>query len=305
MDRFQAMNVFVHVVEARSFAAAARALRQSPPAVTRAVAFLEEITGARLLTRTTRSVTLTEPGARYYADCKRLLAGLQEAEAAAGGAYAKPSGMLTITAPVQFGQMHIGPIVGRYLDQYPDMRARLLLFDRFVNIVEEGIDLAVRIGHLADSSLSAIKVGQVRQVVCAAPNYFEKYGIPQKPTDLGKHRIIATTGSSVRLDWQFKSREGGNTRKISISPDARWQSNSIEAARNAAIEGWGIVRMLSYQSAPFVADGRLQPVLEDFAPDPVPIHLVHPEGHHAPAKVRSFVDMAVEILRANPSFNFG
>lgn len=299
MDRFQAMNVFVHVVEARSFAAAARALRQSPPAVTRAVAFLEEITGARLLTRTTRSVTLTEPGARYYADCKRLLGDLAEAEAVAGGAFARPSGVLSITAPVMFGQMHIAPIVGQYLDQYPDMRARLLLFDRIVNIVEEGIDLAVRIGHLADSTLSAVRVGQVRQIVCGSPDYFARNGTPQMPADLSQHKIIATTGSSARLDWQFKS-PGSTARNLHFSPDAKWQTNSIEAARNVALDGWGIVRMLSYQAAPFLADGRLQTVLDDHAPDPVPVHLVHPEGRNAPAKVRSFIDLAAETLRQNP-----
>lgn len=303
MDRFEAMNVFVHVVEARSFAAAARALRQSPPAVTRAVAYLEDVTGARLLTRTTRSVTVTEAGARYYADCKRLLADLKEVEAAAGGAYAKPSGMLTITAPVQFGQMHVAPIVGAYLDEYPDMRARLLLFDRIVNIVEEGIDLAVRIGDLADSSLTAVRVGEVSQILCASPDYVARFGTPQTPADLAAHRLIATTGSSARLDWQFRSPDGG--RKIGFSPDARWQTNSIEAARNAALDGWGIVRMLSYQAAPYLADGRLVAVLGDYDPDPVPIHLVHPEGRHAPAKVRAFIDLAADTLRKNPLFDFG
>lgn len=303
MDRFQAMKVFVQVVEERGFAAAARALRLSPPAVTRAVAFLEEVTGARLLTRTTRSVSMTESGERYYADCKRILGDLAEIEAAAGGAYAKPSGTLSITAPVLFGQTHIAPLVGRYLDQYPDMHARLLLFDRIVNIVEEGIDLAVRIGHLADSSLSAVCVGQVRQVVCGANDYFARHGYPQTPADLAEHRIIATTGSSAKIDWQFKSPAGAG-RKKHFSPDAKWQTNSIEAARNAAIDGWGIVRMLSYQAAPYIAEGRLCTVLDDYAPDPIPIHLVHPEGRNAPAKVRSFIDLAAAELRSNPLLDF-
>ena len=303
MDRFTAMNIFVRVAEEQGFAAAARNLNISPAAVTRTIAQLEEIIGARLLVRTTRSVTLTDAGVRYLADCKRLLSDLKEVEAAAGGAYAKPSGMLTITAPVQFGQMHVAPIVGEYLDEYPEMRARLLLFDRIVNIVEEGIDLAVRIGDLADSSLSAVRVGQVGQTVCASPDYFARFGMPETPAELGAHRIIATTGSSARLDWRFKSPDNG--RKINLSPDARWQTNSIEAARNAALDGWGILRMLSYQAAPFIADGRLAPVLGDYAPDPVPIHLVHPEGRNAPAKVRAFIDMAAETLRLNPLFDFG
>ncbi|NIY77511.1 LysR family transcriptional regulator [Thalassospira sp. HF15] len=303
MDRFNAMNIFVRVAEEQGFAAAARNLNISPAAVTRTIAQLEEIIGARLLVRTTRSVTLTDAGVRYLADCKRLLSDLKEVEAAAGGAYARPSGMLTITAPVQFGQMHVAPIVGKYLNEYPDMRARLLLFDRIVNIVEEGIDLAVRIGDLADSSLSAVRVGQVGQTVCASPDYFARFGMPETPAELGAHRIIATTGSSARLDWRFKSPDNG--RKINLSPDARWQTNSIEAARNAALDGWGILRMLSYQAAPFIADGRLVPVLADYAPDPVPIHLVHPEGRNAPAKVRAFIDMAAETLRSNPLLDFG
>ncbi|PKR52728.1 LysR family transcriptional regulator [Thalassospira povalilytica] len=302
MDRFNAMKVYVRVAEEQGFAAAARALNMSPAAVTRTIAQLEDIIGARLLIRTTRTVTMTEAGTRYLADCKRLLADLHEVEAAAGGAYARPSGMLSITAPVQFGQMHVAPIVGRYLDQYPDMRARLMLFDRIVNIVEEGIDLAVRIGHLADSSLSAIRIGQVRQVVCGAPAYFDRVGVPEIPADLAGHRIIATTGSSARLDWQFNTLSGAG-RKIQVSPDARWQTNSIEAARKAVIDGWGIMRMLSYQAAPFISNGSLQTVLDDHAPDPVPVHLVHPEGRHAPAKVRSFIDLAVEILRSNPVLN--
>ncbi|MDG4720021.1 MULTISPECIES: LysR family transcriptional regulator [Thalassospira] len=301
MDRFNAMQVFVRVAEEQGFAAAARALNMSPAAVTRTIAQLEDIIGARLLTRTTRTVTMTEAGVQYLADCKRLLADLHEVEAAAGGAYAKPSGVLRITAPVQFGQMHIAPIVGRYLDQYPDMRAHLLLFDRIVNIVEEGIDLAVRIGHLADSSLSAVRLGQVRQVVCGAPEYFERTGFPLTPADLATHRIVASTGSSARLDWHFKSPTGG--RNIHLSPDVKWQTNSIEAAREATMNGWGIMRMLSYQAAPFIAGGKLITVLDDYRPDPVPVHLVHPEGRHAPAKVRSFIDLAVETLRSNPVLN--
>lgn len=302
MDRFQAMSIFVRVVEANGFAAAARELNQSPPAVTRAVAFLEDITGARLLTRTTRSVSLTEAGAQYYADCKRLLGDLAEAEAAAGGAYAKPAGMLSITAPVQFGQMHIAPIVGTFLDRYRDVRARLLLFDRVVNIVEEGIDLAVRIGHLSDSSLRAIRVGQVKRMVCAAPDYLAKHGTPQNPADLADHNIILTTGSSAHLDWHFKS-AGPAGKDWKISPDARWETNSIEAARHAVLSGWGLVRMLSYQARPYLADGRLQTVLTEFEPDPMPVHLVHPEGRYAPAKVRAFLDLAVETLRTNPAIN--
>ena len=298
MDRFQAMKIFVRVVEAQSFAAAARELGSSPPAVTRAVAFLEEITGARLLTRTTRSVTLTEPGANYYDDCKRLLADLEEAEAAAGGAYARPSGTLTITAPVLFGQMYIFPVMTEFLDLYPEVRGRVLLFDRIVNIVEEGIDLAIRIGHMADTSMSAIKVGTVRRIICGSPDYFARCGRPQGPADIGAHRVVASTGSSAPLDWQF-----GRDQNIRLSVNARLQTNSIEAARKAAIDGWGLVRMLSYQAVPFIENGSLEVVLSDYEPEPLPIHIVHPEGRHAPAKVRAFIDLAVDRLRSDKRIN--
>ncbi|KZB61106.1 LysR family transcriptional regulator [Thalassospira lucentensis] len=298
MDRFQAMRIFVRVVEAQSFAAAARELGSSPPAVTRAVAFLEEITGARLLTRTTRSVTLTEPGANYYDDCKRLLADLEEAEAAAGGAYARPSGTLTITAPVLFGQMYIFPVMTEFLDLYPEVRGRVLLFDRIVNIVEEGIDLAIRIGHMADTSMSAIKVGTVRRIICGSPDYFARCGRPQGPADIGAHRVVASTGSSAPLDWQF-----GGDQNNRLSVNARLQTNSIEAARKAAIEGWGLVRMLSYQAVPFIENGSLEVVLSDYEPEPLPIHIVHPEGRHAPAKVRAFIDLAVDRLRSDRRIN--
>ena len=298
MDRFQAMRIFVRVVEAQSFAAAARELGSSPPAVTRAVAFLEEITGARLLTRTTRSVTLTEPGANYYDDCKRLLADLEEAEAAAGGAYARPSGTLTITAPVLFGQMYIFPVMTEFLDLYPEVRGRVLLFDRIVNIVEEGIDLAIRIGHMADTSMSAIKVGTVRRIVCGSPDYFARCGRPQGPADIGTHRVVASTGSSAPLDWQF-----GGDQNIRLSVNARLQTNSIEAARKAAIDGWGLVRMLSYQAVPFIENGSLEVVLSDYEPEPLPIHIVHPEGRHAPAKVRAFIDLAVDRLSSDKRIN--
>ncbi len=298
MDRFQAMRIFVRVVEAQSFAAAARELGSSPPAVTRAVAFLEEITGARLLTRTTRSVTLTEPGANYYDDCKRLLADLEEAEAAAGGAYARPSGTLTITAPVLFGQMYIFPVMTEFLDLYPEVRGRVLLFDRIVNIVEEGIDLAIRIGHMADTSMSAIKVGTVRRIICGSPDYFARCGRPQGPADIGTHRVVASTGSSAPLDWQF-----GGDQNIRLSVNARLQTNSIEAARKAAIDGWGLVRMLSYQAVPFIENGSLEVVLSAYEPEPLPIHIVHPEGRHAPAKVRAFIDLAVDRLRSDKRIN--
>ncbi|PKR53107.1 LysR family transcriptional regulator [Thalassospira marina] len=296
MDRLQAMKVFIRVADCGSFAQAGRDLRMSPPAVTRAVAYLEDVTGARLLTRTTRSVKLTEAGERYVRDCRRILDDLAEADAAAGGAYAIPTGTLTITAPVLFGKMYVMPLVMAFLDENPGMRGQVLLLDRVVNVVEEGIDLAVRIGHLADSGLSAVKVGAVKRLVCAAPSYFARHGRPEKPADLAGHRIIGTTNPPTTQEWRF-----GRSEKISVAVQPTLLTNATDAALQTAIDGWGIVRLLSYQVSPAIAAGKLETVLTEYDENPVPIHLVHPEGRRAAAKVRAFIDFATERLRETPA----
>ncbi|OSQ42712.1 LysR family transcriptional regulator [Thalassospira sp. MCCC 1A01428] len=296
MDRWQAMKVFIRVADCGSFAQAGRDLRMSPPAVTRAIAFLEEITGARLLTRTTRSVKLTEAGDRYMRDCRRILDDLAEAEAAAGGAYATPTGTLTVTAPVLFGKMFVMPILMAFLDENPGMRGQVLLLDRVVNVVEEGMDLAVRIGHLTDSGLSAVRVGAVKRLVCAAPAYFARYGRPEKPADLAAHRIIGTTNPPTTQEWRF-----GRTEKVAVVVQPTLLTNATDAALQAALDGWGIARLLSYQISPALASGQLETVLEQYDENPVPIHLVHPEGRRASAKVRAFIDFATKRLRANPA----
>jgi DNA-binding transcriptional LysR family regulator len=298
MDRWQAMRVFAKVAETGSFAAAGRQLHMSPPAVTRAVAALEEAIGARLLIRTTRSVKLTDAGERYVADCRRILADIAEAEAGAAGSYAMPTGTLTVTAPVLFGQIYVMPILTQYLDRYPAVTGRALLLDRIVNIIDEGIDVAVRIGHLPDSGYTALRVGSVRRVICAAPAYLEKHGTPREPADLADHRLIAATGAWSLLDWRF-----GRDEKTSVTVRPRLFTNTNEAAISAAISGWGVTRVLSYQIAPHVVQGQLRIVLADDEEEPLPIHVVHPEGRHVSAKVRSFVDFAVERLRANKLIN--
>lgn len=294
MDRLQAMRIFVKVAETGGFAETARRLNLSPPAVTRAVAALEAALGVRLLTRTTRIVKLTESGSRYLEDCRRILADLAEAEAAASGAYATPSGSLTVTAPVLFGRIYVLPLLTAYLSDHPAVDGRALFLDRVVNIVEEGIDVAVRIGPLADSGLSAIRCGSVRRVVCAAPSYLAAYGTPRRPEDLARHRIVVAS-QTERLEWRF-GLDGATV--VPLKP--RLTSNVNEAAIAAAIEGWGLTGVLSYQVADALRDGRLQVVLEDHEPAPLPIHVVHVEGRGASAKVRSFVDFAVARLRANP-----
>ncbi|AHE55974.1 LysR family transcriptional regulator [Sphingomonas sanxanigenens] len=298
MDRWQAMRVYVKVAETGSFAQAGRQLHMSPPAVTRAIATLEDLIGVRLLTRTTRSVKMTEAGARYFEDCRRILADIADAEASAAGSHANPTGTLTVTASTMFGRIYVLPVLLDYLDRHPAVTGRSLFVDRIVNIVEEGIDVAVRIGHLPASGLSAIKVGTIRRVICAAPAYFERHGIPQTPADLAQHRIVVPTGAWTSPEWQF-----GTTRKTSVTVRPRLQCNTIDAAIAAAEQGWGLTRVLSYQIGPALLEGRLQTVLTEHEEAPMPIHVVHAEGRHATAKVRAFVDIAVAQLRANRLFN--
>lgn len=296
MDRWQGMRVFVRVAESGGFAGAARALHMSPPAVTRAVAALEAAIGTRLLTRTTRTVRLTEAGARYLEDCRCILAEIEEAEAAAAGAAATPSGTLTVTAPVQFGRLYVLPLIADYLDRYPAMAARALFLDRVVNLVEEGAEVALRIGDLPDSGLSAIRVGGVRSVVCAAPAYLDRHGHPQAPGDLTGHAVIGRSDHAA--EWRF-----GPGRKTAVPVRPRLTCNTVDGALAAALDGRGIVRLLSYQVAPALVEGRLVRLLAEHEGLPMPVHVVSPEGRRAPAKVRAFIDLAVARLRADPRVN--
>lgn len=291
------MRVFVQVAETGGFAEAARRLSMSPPAVTRAVAALEEAVGARLLTRTTRRVKLTDIGARYLEDCRRILTDLADADAAAGGSYARPTGLLTVTAPVLFGRIYVLPIMTAYLEQNAAVQGQALFLDRVADLVDEGIDVAVRIGPLADSGLTAIRCGTVRRLVCASPAYLAAHGAPATPADLSSHRVIAVAPLGAS-EWRF-----GPDRRMSVTVRPRLACNVNEAAISAAIDGWGLTRVLSYQVAEAVRDGKLQVVLEEFEPLPLPIHVVHVEGRGAAAKVRSFVDLAVQRLRSNRLIN--
>ncbi|WP_230175045.1 LysR family transcriptional regulator [Rhizobium sp. CECT 9324] len=296
MDRWQAMRIFAKVAETGSFAETARHMYMSAPAVTRSVAALEDVIGGRLFVRTTRSVKLTEAGIRYYEDCRRILADIAEAEAAAAGSYATPTGTLAITASALFGQMYVLPVVTEFLNSYPSMRARTLFIDRPVNIVEEGVDVAVRIGHLRDSGIAAIKVGAVRHVVCGSPGYFERFGIPTTPAELKNHRIAASTSAWASPEWRFR-----NDDRVTIDPIL--QCNTNEAVITAAKAGWGLTRVLHYQIGPALVTGELQIVLSDYEEPAMPIHILHPEGRHAPAKARAFVDMATVRLRENRLLN--
>lgn len=299
MDRFHLLNVFVTVAEEASFAAAARRLQQSPPAATRAVLALEDMLGVRLLTRTTRSVRVTEAGARYLEDARRILNDLEEADRAAAGNNATPRGLLTVTAPVLFGKLYVMPLIVEYQTTYAQTTVSALLVDRVVNLVEEGLDVGIRIGALPDSTLRAIRVGQVRRVVCAAPAYLEQRGIPQDPDDLRKHCIVAATGLSPTPEWRFQ--ENGAKRTVKVAP--RILVNTNDGALEAARAGFGLTRLLSYQVAPQLASGELTRVLGAFEEAALPVHVLHREGRHGSAKVRGFVDLAVARLRADKALN--
>ncbi|MDB6144883.1 MAG: LysR family transcriptional regulator [Pseudomonas sp.] len=299
MDRFQEMQVFLAVAEEEGFAAAARRLNLSPPSVTRAVAALEERIGTQLLARTTRSVHLSEAGQLYLEDCRRILAELEEAEESASGSYTTPRGHLTVTAPVIFGELFMTPILAGYLDVFPSVSVNALFVDRLTNMVDEGIDVALRIGNLPDGGQQMIKVGEVSQVVCGSPGYFETYGRPEHPNDLMDAKIVMSSASALLTDWQFV--DAGTT--LNLRPEPRLIVSANQAAISAASLGWGLTRVLSYQVAGKVAAGDLEIVLQAFQKPSLPIHVVYHGGARIPAKIRTFVDFCVERLGSDIALN--
>ncbi|WP_040301573.1 LysR family transcriptional regulator [Afipia clevelandensis] len=297
MDRIDAMRAFVAVADLQGFAPAARKLGLSASAVTRLIASLENHLGARLLQRTTRSVTLTDVGARYLERARRILGDLEEAEDSVQAERSKPSGRLIVSAPLMFGRLHVGPVMSAYLKQYPDVSAELRLSDRTVNLVEEGIDLAVRIGHLADSSVIARAVGDMRRVVVASPRYLKARGTPQKLSDLADHEVIQFSGSSALMEWRFI--EDG--REIRVPNTSRFATNSTDAAVLHAEQGGGLISVLAYQVAESLKAGRLKIVLAKYELPTMPIHLVYPTSRLLSAKVRAFIDLVV----AKTDWRFG
>lgn len=292
MDRFRELETFLAVADDGAFNAAARRLGLSPPAVTRLVTGLEERLGVQLFSRTTRRVALTEAGARLREDAQRILAEVAEAEDAAAGARAAPRGHLALTAPLLFGQRFVAPILRAWLDLHPAMTASTLFVDRNVNLLDEGLDLAVRIGALPDSSLTARRVGAVRRVVIASPGYLARHGRPGTPDDLAGHRLIYVSSVDQRAVWTF-SREG-REEALRLSPVLTL--NTLEAAIDAAEDGWGITRVLSYQVADSLAAGRLVEILGDAEDAMLPVHLLHAERRRPAAKIRSFFDFAAARL---------
>jgi DNA-binding transcriptional LysR family regulator len=291
MDRLDAMQAFVTVADLKGFAPAARKLGLSPSGVTRLIAALENRLGARLLQRTTRSVTLTDAGARYLERARRILADVEEAEIAAEGERARPSGRLVVSAPIGFGRLHVSPVMNAYLKRYRDVSAELRLEDRMINLVEEGVDLAVRIGHLADSSLVARHVGEMRRIIVASPGYLKSRGEPKRPQDISVHDTIQFGAASGPAEWRFV--DSGSEIRLNSAP--RLSTNNADAGIRYAEAGGGLTRVLAYQAAEAIKRGRLKIVLAKFAPPPLPIHIVYPTSRLLSAKVRTFIDLVVEI----------
>jgi DNA-binding transcriptional LysR family regulator len=293
VNKLLAMSTFVRIVEKGSLTAAAAALDTSLPSVVRTLAALERELGVRLLNRTTRRLHLTDDGAQYLERCRTILTAVQETEAALTSRQTQLQGKLTITASVLFGRRYIAPIVNDFLRRHPDVSADLLFVDRVTNLVEEGIDVAVRIGHLRDSSLVAVPVGTVRRVICASPEYLQRRGIPRALDDVRVHSCIRHTGLAPRGDWQFRV----GRRTVSIPITTTISCNDIDSSLQACLSGRGLGMFLSYQTAPYRQEKKLRYVLEEFEPEPVPVQIVYPQSRLVTGKVRAFVDECVGQLR--------
>ena len=296
MDKFLAMNTFVRIVEKGSLTAAAAVLDTSLPSVVRTLAALERDLGVRLLNRTTRRIHLTDDGAQYLDRCRTILSAMQDAEAALTSRRTEPHGRLAVTASVLFGRRYIAPIVSDFLRRYPLVSADLLFVDRIVNLVEEGMDVAFRIGQLADSTLIAVPLGKVRRVVCASPEYLQRRGTPRTPADVRAHSCVRHTGLALRGDWHFRV----GRRMVTIPITAAISCNEIDSSLEACLSGRGLGMFLSYQTAPYRNAKKLRYVLEEFETEPVPVQVVYPQNRLISSKVRAFVDECVSKLRPVP-----
>jgi DNA-binding transcriptional LysR family regulator len=287
-DRFEVMQAFISVCDAQGFSAAARRLGMSPSVVTRLVAALEARLGVRLLQRTTRSVRLTDAGARYLERARRIVAEVEEAELSAQEERGEPSGRLVISAPIVFGRLQVTSLVTHYLDLYPKVSVDLQLANHFVNLVEEGIDVAIRVGHLEDSGLVSRKLGLVRRVLVASPDYLARHGTPVSLADLTTHHLVAFHGFSSRREWSFWS----NGEAVSVPVETRFFTNNGDAAVDHTLAGGGITSAYSYQVTEACRTGRLVEILREFAPPPIAIQVVFPSSRLLSRKVRAFIDLA-------------
>lgn len=294
MDKLRAMQSFVRIVEGGSLTAAAESLRVSLPSMVRSLAALEAGLGLRLLNRTTRRMALTNEGREYYELCRRVLADVEQAEAALTAQQDTPRGRLRVTASVMIGQMHVAPVLNAFAARHPAVNAELLLLDQPLDLVAEGVDLAVRIGRLPDSGLVAIPVGLARRLLCASPAYLKRAGTPQSPEELAVHRCLASSGPARGYQWQLGA--GKQAKPVKLRPV--FSSNQIAAVIDAAASGLGIGQFLDYQVQGLLASGRLRRILVEFEPPAQPINVVHPQARRPSANVRAFIDWGVPRLRA-------
>jgi DNA-binding transcriptional LysR family regulator len=295
MDRFDAMSVLLAVAEEGSLSAASRRLRTPLATVSRKVAELERHLRTQLLVRSSRRIELTDAGRAYVAASKRIIEQVEEAERQAAGEYSAPRGELHMTAPTMFGQRHLMPVALAFLAEQPEITLRLMLADQQVSLVDEHIDVALRIGHLEDSSLVATRLGSVHRVICASPGYLARHGVPRVPEDLAQHDGVSFQGFAVSPEWRYRQDNSAFTATV---PRPRLAVNTTEAAIKAALADLGIIRVLSYQVADELRAGQLQLLLADFAPQPLPVSLVYAAAELLPLKVRSFLDWAIPRLRA-------
>ncbi len=295
MDKLRAMQTFVRIVEAGSLSGAAAALGVSGPSVVRSLAALERSLGSRLLHRTTRRSSLTDAGREYYARCRRILAEVDEADRALDARRGSPRGRLRLTAAVSYGRMHVAAVVMEFCRRYPEVEVELLLLDRVVDLVEEGVDAAVRIGALPDSSLIVRQLGMTGRVVCASPRYLEQAGALRRPADLAGHRSVVFTGLAPDAQWSFAGKPARRA-----APGVVLQTNQLDVAVEACVAGLGLGQFLSYQVAAQLDAGRLRPVLAGHEPPALPIQVVYPSARLLSANVRAFLDLAVQRLAGNP-----
>jgi DNA-binding transcriptional LysR family regulator len=296
MDRLEAMSLLIAVAEAGSLTAAGRKLGVPLPTVSRKISELEAHLMTRLLTRSTRRLSLTEAGAAYVAAAKRILDEVNEAERAASGEHAAPRGEIVITAPLAFGRLHVLPVIAEFLARWPEIDVRLVLADRNLHLIDDHVDIAVRIGALADSTLVSTRVGAVRRVVCGSPAYFAAHGAPQRPEDLAALSAVTFDQLSSSEHWSF--RDPKSKRETRVVMRSRLSVNTAEAAIDGAAAGLGVTRVLSYQAAQPVLDGKIQIVLADYEPAPSPVSLIHAGQGLMPLKVRMLLDFAAPRLRA-------
>jgi DNA-binding transcriptional LysR family regulator len=293
MDKLGAMKTFVHIVDAGSLTRAADSLDTSLPTVVRTLAALERELGVSLLKRTTRRIHLTDEGSHYLERCRDILAATQEAEDILVARRSEPVGKLSVTASVLFGRRYLGPILNDFLLRYPKVSADVLFVDRVVNLIEEGMDVAIRIAHLRDSSIVAIPVGHVRRVVCASEKYLRRHGVPQVPADVREHRCVRHLGLVPRSEWHFQN----GKRQTTVPISSIMTCNEIDSAVDACTNGLGLGMFLSYMVAPYRKSGQLKYVLEKFETEPMPVQVVYPQAKLMSNKVRVFVDECVAKLR--------